>query len=294
MALRATLDLLAFISTLAEFLITAHNFGLTSSVEWVQASGRAKLSFYMQNSVFFSPRFFQAKCELKLFSFPFLLHTLVARRVFCCSCSAAPVRTSVRRAGDTSGPSSTSCSAGTPAPASPSCCSTCTTWCRAASTRQARAPAPWVSPHTWWRTRRPGSWCCRPEPWCSATTASAASTSSTRWATARARCCTRSWSSRRSPLPRWHTHTESSATFLFAFLKAKAGLNDRSCFSGRDHLPAERPHRCVGRCQPCRVSVEPQKDHHREHPAAPHAAVQVREGWGAKQSKAEMICEPFG
>lgn len=40
---------------------------------------------------------------------------------------------------------STSCCAGTQGPASPSCCSTCTTWSHGASTRPGRAPVPWAS-----------------------------------------------------------------------------------------------------------------------------------------------------
>lgn len=124
-------------------------------------------------------------------------------RASCSSCLGALERTSVRPAAGTSVPRWTSCFAETPAPASPSCCSTSTTWCPAASTRQERAPAPWVWPPMWWRTQRPGSWCCRPAHWSWATTASAASTSSTRWATTHAPCCTRSWSSRPSPLQRY-------------------------------------------------------------------------------------------
>lgn len=124
-------------------------------------------------------------------------------RASCSSCLGALERTSVRPAAGTSVPRWTSCFAETPAPASPSCCSTSTTWCPAASTRQERAPALWVWPPMWWRTQRPGSWCCRPARWSWATTASAASTSSTRWATTRAPCCTRSWSSRPSPLQRY-------------------------------------------------------------------------------------------
>lgn len=44
---------------------------------------------------------------------------------------------------------------------------------------------------------------------------------------------------------------------------------------GGDYLPAERTDRRAGRRQPRGISVEPQKNHHREHPAASHAAVQV-------------------
>ena len=46
--------------------------------------------------------------------------------------------------------------------------------------------------------------------------------------------------------------------------------------SGWNHLPAERPHRRAGRRQPGGVSVEREEDDHREHPAAAHAAVQVK------------------
>lgn len=45
--------------------------------------------------------------------------------------------------------------------------------------------------------------------------------------------------------------------------------------SGWNHLPAERPHRRAGCCQPSGIAVEPQKDHNREHPAASHSPVQV-------------------
>lgn len=124
-------------------------------------------------------------------------------RASCSSCLGALERTSVRPAAGTSVPRWTSCFAETPAPANPSCCSTSTTWCPAASTRQERAPVLWVWPPMWWRTQRPGSWCCRPARSSWATTASAASMSSTRWATTRAPCCTRSWSSRPSPLQRY-------------------------------------------------------------------------------------------
>lgn len=48
--------------------------------------------------------------------------------------------------------------------------------------------------------------------------------------------------------------------------------------TGRNHLPAERAHGGAGRRQPRGVPVEPQENHHREHPAAPHAAVQVNPG----------------
>jgi hypothetical protein len=44
---------------------------------------------------------------------------------------------------------------------------------------------------------------------------------------------------------------------------------------GRHHLPVERPHVRLGRGQPHRVAVEPQKDHHRKHSAAAHAHVEV-------------------
>lgn len=71
-------------------------------------------------------------------------HSSLGCRGSCCSCSAARAKTSARRAAGTSAPRSTSCCAATPGPASPSCCSTSTTWCRAGSTRPARAPAPWV------------------------------------------------------------------------------------------------------------------------------------------------------
>lgn len=54
----------------------------------------------------------------------------------------------------------------------------------------------------------------------------------------------------------------------------------RVCLAGRNHLPAERADRRAGRRQPRGVPVEPQENHHREHPAASHAAVQVSPGEG--------------
>ncbi len=124
-------------------------------------------------------------------------------RASCCSYLAGPVRTSLRRGAETSALRSTSCFAAIRVPVNPSCSSTCITWFLVVSTRPGKDPVLWVSQRTWWRTQKLDSWFCRQERSCSVTTASAASTSSIRWATARGLCCMRSWSSKRSLLLRW-------------------------------------------------------------------------------------------
>lgn len=214
-------------------------------------------------------------------TFLMLISPVFHSRESCCSCLVALAKTSARPAAVTFVQMWTSCSAETLVPASPSCCSTCTTWCPVASTRQGRAPAPWVSPPTWWRTRKPGRWSCRPEHWCWATTASAALTNLTRWATTRGLCCMRSWSSRPSPLPRCVQHSppphvwrntqhanavsHSMCVCFFSFLSSV----------GWNYLSTQRTHCGVGCCQPCGITVEPKEDDHWEYSASSHTPVQV-------------------
>lgn len=69
-------------------------------------------------------------------------------RASCCSCLAGPVRTSLRRAAETSAQRSTSCFVAIRAPVNPSCCSTCITWFLVVSTRLGKDPALWVSQRT--------------------------------------------------------------------------------------------------------------------------------------------------
>jgi hypothetical protein len=72
-----------------------------------------------------------------------------------------------------------------------SCCATCTSAPPAASTRRARARPRWVSRRPSSRTPTRASRCWRAARWCCPTTASAASTSSTRCPTPRGPSCTR-------------------------------------------------------------------------------------------------------
>lgn len=89
------------------------------------------------------------------------------------------------------------------APASPSCCSMCTTWSPEASTPLEKAPVQLASQPMWWKTLRPGSLSSRQVPLSWVTTVYVASMNLTKWVKAQGPCCMRSWSSRLCPLQRW-------------------------------------------------------------------------------------------